>query len=275
MKINIEYEEFKKKANAQKRKLETEIKMLYEEKAGISNKMNKIKKKVVKLEIENESYIDKHRINEEIIQDMKNKGENLFEKMTILQMESETIKNLGDEKVQRIKEKLKETEEEMICLKKKRNNYMVHELMEDHKDKGGLSKIKLGHTSGDLKMSHSLERSPSKKNNVSKNHKLSNFASKKIKLKKKVRNKKRRENFESNNMMSEKNISKFMFSKKKKGLKNKNTQSRKNLRVPNKVNKGGNIFDNVGEGQNNEWFYNFICSLDQKLKNIKHNLDTK
>ena len=42
----------------------------------------------------------------------------------------------------------------------------MFELMEDHKDKGGLSKIKLANKSGDLKMSHSLERSPSKKRSV-------------------------------------------------------------------------------------------------------------
>ncbi len=119
LKLENKVIELKEQLKGVQRKSQMKIKMLMEEKDIHQIKSSKFKTQLTHLEIENESHNNRNRINEEIIKELRENGDNLFEKMTILQMESEQIKNQDAERLQRMKEKLKETEEEMLVLKKK------------------------------------------------------------------------------------------------------------------------------------------------------------
>lgn len=76
---------------------------------------------MIQLEIENEKFSSQNRINQEVIKELQNKSNNLFENLTMLQTETEDKKNHTEEELERLHSKLKETEEEMFAIKKKSN----------------------------------------------------------------------------------------------------------------------------------------------------------
>lgn len=80
------------------------------------------------MEIQNESQSKQNRINEEIIKELQHKTNALNEKLTILKIETEENEDMGKEELFRMKEKLKETEEEMLVLKAKRDKMVIDQM---------------------------------------------------------------------------------------------------------------------------------------------------
>ncbi len=108
------------KTSQEIRILEHKLREAEEEKNNFKAKADRVQKQLINMEIENETHQSQNRIKEEIIRELQYKTSNLHEKMTMIQVETEEVKNVGQEETERLREQLKETEEELISLKKKR-----------------------------------------------------------------------------------------------------------------------------------------------------------
>jgi hypothetical protein len=80
------------------------------------------------LEIEHEKIENEQRAKDEKILVLENKAGKLNEKLLILKMEYEEKSKSGQENEGRLKEQLKEISDEMVALKKKRNEILLQDL---------------------------------------------------------------------------------------------------------------------------------------------------
>jgi hypothetical protein len=117
--IKEELENLKTKTKTEIRILEHKLREVDGENKELKTKAERIRKQLTLMEIENETHQSQNRIKEEIIKNLNYKTSNLNEKLTMLQVETEEIKNLEQEEVEHLREHLKETEEELMALKKK------------------------------------------------------------------------------------------------------------------------------------------------------------
>jgi hypothetical protein len=123
-KANLELKEELGKVEAkfatETRVFEYKLNQLEEQQNEQRKKAERIQKQLTSVEIENENHESQNRIKEEIIRDLTYQTTVLHEKMTMLQLESEEVKNMTQEETERLREQLKETEEELLALKKRR-----------------------------------------------------------------------------------------------------------------------------------------------------------
>ena len=108
---------------------ESKVKLLQEELNKKDEKHKKVNKNLINLEIQHESQSKQNRINEEIIKELTHKSEQLNEKLAILKIEAEENKEISQEELFRAKNKLKETEEELIVLKSKRDKMVMENML--------------------------------------------------------------------------------------------------------------------------------------------------
>ena len=80
------------------------------------------------LEIEHEKMENERRAKDQKIMILENKAQQLNEKLLILKMEYEEKSKSGQENEERLKEELKEINEEMLVLRKKRNELLLQDL---------------------------------------------------------------------------------------------------------------------------------------------------
>jgi hypothetical protein len=120
LELKEQVEALKAKSAQDTRIFDHKLRELEEEKNKIKLRADRIQRQLTQVEIENETHQSQNRIKEEIIRDLTYKTSVLNEKMTMIQVESEETKNMGQEEVERMRERLHETEEELLALKKKR-----------------------------------------------------------------------------------------------------------------------------------------------------------
>jgi len=125
MRENLELKEqaeaLKSKSAQDTRIFEHKLRELEEEKNKIKLRADRLQRQLTQVEIENETHQSQNRIKEEIIRELSYKTSVLNEKMTMIQVENEETKNMGQEEIERMREQLRETEEELMALKKKRS----------------------------------------------------------------------------------------------------------------------------------------------------------
>lgn len=85
------------------------------------------------LEIENEKFENERRAKDQKISVLENEASSLNEKFLILKMEFEEKKTKGQETEGRLKEELKDISEELLALKKKRNQIFIETLEHESK----------------------------------------------------------------------------------------------------------------------------------------------
>jgi hypothetical protein len=85
------------------------------------------------LEIENEKFENERRAKDQKISVLENETSSLNEKFLILKMEFEEKKMKGQETEGRLKEELKDISEELLALKKKRNQIFIETLEHESK----------------------------------------------------------------------------------------------------------------------------------------------
>ena len=120
LELKEQYDALKAKSAQETRIFEHKLREAEEEKNKIKLRVDRIQRQLTQVEIENETHQSQNRIKEEIIRELTYKTSVLHEKMTMIQVESEDTKNMGQEEVERMREHLRETEEELLALKKKR-----------------------------------------------------------------------------------------------------------------------------------------------------------
>ena len=134
-KLKTQLDTAKEESANQKKYYESKIELLQQELAKYQEKNKRYNRQLVNLEIEHETQINQNRIKEEIIQKLKHTTDKLNEKMTILLMETDLTKNIGQEELVRVKEKLKETEEELLVLKHKRDAMVKQSMFRNKKNR--------------------------------------------------------------------------------------------------------------------------------------------
>jgi hypothetical protein len=80
------------------------------------------------LEIENEQFENERRVKNQRISVLENRASTLNEKLLILRMEFDEKETKGQETEGRLKEQLKDLSEELLVLKKKRNEIFIETL---------------------------------------------------------------------------------------------------------------------------------------------------
>lgn len=125
-----EVERLKEELKKQKAQYEGRIHMLTDDMDKFKEKARRFQKELTSLEIENETQAKQNRIKEEIIKELQHKSTKLNETLTIIKMETDEVKDLGKEELHRVKVQLKETEEELIVLKQKRNSLVKEQMLE-------------------------------------------------------------------------------------------------------------------------------------------------
>jgi hypothetical protein len=80
------------------------------------------------LEIENEKFENERRVKDQKISVLENRASTLNEKLLILKMDFEEKETKGQETEGRLKEQLKDLSEELVVLKKKRNQIFIETL---------------------------------------------------------------------------------------------------------------------------------------------------
>ena len=89
------------------------------------------KKQFTMLEIENEKFENERRAKDQKIVALENQASSLNEKFLILKMDFDEKQVKGQETEGRLKEQLKEISEELVALKKKRNQIFIETLEEE------------------------------------------------------------------------------------------------------------------------------------------------
>lgn len=120
----------------EKRKLESQLELTKSESIRLKERFQRSNKKFVTLEIEHESQVKKNRVKEEVIEKLKRRADNLDERLTMLGFETDEMKSKGQTELTRMKEQLKETEEELIVLKHKRDTMVKENMLKPKKNRG-------------------------------------------------------------------------------------------------------------------------------------------
>lgn len=128
--LSVEIDRLKEELKKQKSQYEAKIHQLNDDMGKYKDKAMKFQKELTNLEIENETQAKQNRIKEEIIKELQHKSTKLNETLTIIKMETDELKNMGQEELTRVKYQLKETEEELIVLKQKRNSLVKEEMLD-------------------------------------------------------------------------------------------------------------------------------------------------
>ena len=128
-KLQTEIDELKNKLKSTTTFYESKIKLMQEVIDKKEEKHKRVNKNLIDLEIQNESQSKQNRINEEIIKELTHKSEQLNEKLAILKLEAEEEKDVGKGELYRVKDKLKETEEELLVLKSKRDKMVMENML--------------------------------------------------------------------------------------------------------------------------------------------------
>lgn len=134
-KLKTQLDDAKEANQKQKKYYESKLELLNQELSKFKEKNRKFNRQLVNLEIEHETQVNQNRIKEEIIQKLKHTTDRLNEKMTILHMETDEAKDIGQEELIRVKDKLKETEEELLVLKHKRDAMVKQSMFRSKKNR--------------------------------------------------------------------------------------------------------------------------------------------
>lgn len=253
-----------------------------EEMSKYREKATRFQKELTNLEIENETQAKQNRIKEEIIKELQHKSSKLNETLTIIKMETDELKSMGQEELSLVKSRLKETEDELIVLKHTRNSLVKEEMLDSnyrptltvhHSSVFTHSKSNrnLNHTTDPsepegMTQSYVSEHPQSHRilsTNVSSRDLHRTQAVKHFDLKDKRLLDRR---FSFNKNMSphdkelEEKLQQFLNKHKDSPLKQANTNP---------------VKDNNGHKNKTEWFINVINSLDKKLKDIKTSMCKK
>ena len=99
--------------------LTRQLEHLQNEHATLQQSIKSNNKKLVNLEIENDNYDSQFRAKNFLIEDLEKKSDVVFEKLIILQQESEISQQKSQEENEMLKKKIEETEYELELIRKK------------------------------------------------------------------------------------------------------------------------------------------------------------
>ena len=107
---------------------------------SINKKETTLKSNLVKLEIDNEHYLNKIHQYEEEVSDLKDKLESYIENITIIQTEYEEYKSKQEDEIERLKHQLQEEKININILTKKNTKEKNLEKIEEKNDINGLER---------------------------------------------------------------------------------------------------------------------------------------
>ena len=107
---------------------------------SINKKETTLKSNLVKLEIDNEHYLNKIHQYEEEVSDLKDKLESYIENITIIQTEYEEYKSKKEDEIERLKHQLQEEKININILTKKNTKEKNLEKIEEKNDINGLER---------------------------------------------------------------------------------------------------------------------------------------
>ena len=275
--LMIQLDDAREELKKRKATFEAKLAMLNDEMAKYKDKTVRFQKELTTLEIENETQARQNRIKEEIIKELTHKSTKLNETLTIIKLETDEVKSIGQEEMSRMRSQLRETEEELTVLKQKRNTLVKNQMMEPKKRQklqlhqsnvfvhtnGNKARVEspTAENGGMLSQSVIISHPQSVRNGHSSNAQANNFSKSFLSKHSEHRDKKpfdrRMSTFYGGNTNAgadEDNMQRFMS---------------KNGECGALTDRNGYASGKAESKNKSEWFINVISSLDKKLKDIK------